>query len=59
MSKRVRIALELDERLAVEVDRVISRMNQIMAPLQVTRAGLIRDAIEGKLAELKSKVPGL
>ena len=59
MSKRVRIALELEENLAAEVERIVAKMNLTMAPMTLTRAAFIRDAIQEKLAKLKAKIPGL
>lgn len=59
MAKRVRIALELDEQLSADVDRIVEQMNINMAPLQLTRAGFIREAIRQKVAKLKSQNPDL
>lgn len=59
MSKRVRIALEIEEELAVEVDRIVAKMNTTMAPMTLTRAAFIRDAIQDKVAKLKAQIPGL
>ena len=59
MSKRVRIALEIEENLAAEVDRIVAKMNTTMAPMTLTRAAFIRDAIQDKVATLKGKIPGL
>lgn len=59
MAKRVRIALELEEQMAAEVDRIVDKMNAMLAPMQITRAGFIRDAIKEKIAKLKTQVQGL
>ena len=59
MAKRVRIALELDEQMAADLDRIVERMNTNMAPLQLTRAAFIREAIREKVAKLKSQIPDL
>lgn len=59
MTKRVRIALELDEAMASDLDRIVERMNENMAPLQMTRAAFIRAALKDKMAKLKAQVPDL
>lgn len=59
MAKRVRVALELDEQMAADVDRIVERMNTKVAPLQLTRAAFIRDAIREKVAKLKAQIPEL
>lgn len=59
MAKRVRIALELDEQMAADVDRIVERMNINVAPLQLTRAAFIRDAIRERIAKLKAQVSDL
>lgn len=59
MAKRVRVALELDEAMAADIDRIVERMNENMAPLQMTRAAFIRAALKDKIAKLKSQVPDL
>jgi metal-responsive CopG/Arc/MetJ family transcriptional regulator len=59
MSKRVRIALEIEENLAAEIERIVAKMNLAMAPMTLTRAAFIRDAIQDKVAKLKSQIPGL
>ncbi|MFO0573742.1 MAG: ribbon-helix-helix protein, CopG family [Polyangia bacterium] len=55
----VRIALELDEHEAQEIQTLIEEFNKLLAPMKLSRSDLIREAIREKVVRMKAQLAQL
>jgi metal-responsive CopG/Arc/MetJ family transcriptional regulator len=57
--RMVRIALELDEPEAQEIQTLIEEFNKLLAPMKLSRSDLIREAIREKVVRMRGQLAQL